>query len=254
MTPRHQESTRLNIGAGGVHMYYSYADRHDWAVVYVHGFGSTRGGEKAVAMEAACARRGWAFASFDFRGHGESTGGMLDLRCSGLLEDFDAVYTHLASRGIQRLCPYGSSMGGWASAWFALRHPETVPACAVIAPAFGFLRGFWAKLSDAERADWQRTGRLKVKNQYIETEVGYCLAEEVDHYPLERLIAGWSKPLLIFHGMQDDLVPHTQTLAFVDAAKSPHIELRLYKDGDHRLLALKDEMAEAACALFARWT
>ena len=30
----------------------------------------------------------------------------------------------------------------------------------------------------------------------------------------------------------------------------PHIELRLFKNGDHRLLAFKDQMAEAACAFF----
>jgi hypothetical protein len=30
------------------------------------------------------------------------------------------------------------------------------------------------------------------------------------------------------------------------------MELRLYKDGDHRLLAYSEEMAEAACNFFAR--
>ena len=42
-------------------------------------------GEKTQAVEAACAARGWAFAAFDFRGHGTSAGTMLDLRPSGLL-------------------------------------------------------------------------------------------------------------------------------------------------------------------------
>src|SRR5688572_7186321 len=44
----------------------------DFAVVWVHGFGSHRGGEKAETVRAECARRGWTFAAFDFRGHGES--------------------------------------------------------------------------------------------------------------------------------------------------------------------------------------
>jgi len=254
MTNRHQELIRLKIDSGGeVQMYLSQAAPQDWAVVYVHGFGSTRGGEKALALEAACARRGWTFISFDFCGHGESTGTLLDLRCSRLLVEFEALRVYLAGRGIHRLCPYGSSMGGWAAAWFALQNPQVVAAVAVVAPAFAFLRGFWVRLTDAERAEWKRIGRLHVKNQYIETDVGYGLAEEVDDYPMERLAAGWTKPLLIFHGMQDDLVPHSQTLAFVEKTNCPHIELRLYKDGDHRLLALKDEMAEAACEFYAHW-
>src|SRR5262249_35054305 len=154
-------------------------------VVYVHGFGSTRGGEKALALEAACAWRGWTFAAFDFRGHGQSTGTLLELRCSGLLLDFGAVRAQLQGRGRRRFCLFGSSMGGWAAAWFALKHPELVPACAVVAPAFGFLRGFWAGLTEIQREEWRRTGRLRVKNQYLETEVGYGLAEEVDQFPME---------------------------------------------------------------------
>ena len=31
------------------------------AIVFAHGFGSVHGGEKSVALESECARRGWAF-------------------------------------------------------------------------------------------------------------------------------------------------------------------------------------------------
>src|SRR5437868_3976202 len=56
-----------------------------FAVVWVHGFGSHRGGEKAAAVRAECGRRGWAFAAFDFHGHGASDGAMHELRASGLI-------------------------------------------------------------------------------------------------------------------------------------------------------------------------
>src|SRR5438105_541860 len=102
------------------------------AVVFVHGFGSHRGGEKAVALEEACARRGWTFAACDFRGHGESGGSMRDLRASRLLEDIAAVRDFLAKRGVRRLGLVGSSMGGFASAWFALKHPESVAGCVLV--------------------------------------------------------------------------------------------------------------------------
>jgi len=118
------------------------------AVLYVHGFGSTRGGIKAGALEAACARHGWPFAAFDFRGHGRSGGSLLDLRATGLLADLAAVADHLATRGIRRLFPVGSSMGGWAASWFALeRGTETVPAVGLVAPAFRFMRRRWETLS-----------------------------------------------------------------------------------------------------------
>jgi alpha-beta hydrolase superfamily lysophospholipase len=251
--PRRQESLRLPVpDQGDLRGHLSYTDRPgDRAVLYVHGFGSVRGGEKARALEAACERRGWTFAAFDFRGHGESCGRMLDLRCSGLLEDLETAWNELRRRGVERLCLVGSSMGGWAAAWFSVRDPDRVTACACIAPAFDFPQSGWDRLTEAEREAWRRTGRMRVRNQWVDVEVGYGLAEEHDRYPVDRLISEWRTPLLIFHGMRDDVVPYQGSLRLVQAAPGPDLELRLYKEGDHRLLDRCDEMAEAACNFFA---
>src|SRR5258708_5906090 len=101
---------------GGVELAGDYlpAPNCDFAVMWVHGFGSHRGGEKAAAVCAECARRGWAFAAFDFRGHGASSGTMRELRASRLIEDLAAVRDFLAARGHTRLGLVGSSMGGFA--------------------------------------------------------------------------------------------------------------------------------------------
>lgn len=84
MTTRLQETVRLEVPRGGWlegRPSYSGSPGPD-ALLYAHGFGSTRAGAKADALEAACARRGWTFAAFDFRGHGGSSGTRLDLRSS----------------------------------------------------------------------------------------------------------------------------------------------------------------------------
>ena len=254
MTERRIEDWKLPLPSGGLlrgHVSYA-AGPVSWAVVYVHGFGSTRHGEKATALERACTRHGFPFAAFDFRGHGESTGTMGELHCAGLIEDLQVIVRSLAERGIKRLCLVGSSMGGWATAWFTVRHPDPVVACVLIAPALQFPRGFWARLDERQRADWKRTGRLQVKNEWLDTEVGYCLAEERDRYPLEALQREWRRPLLVMHGMRDDVVPYRDSLTFVEGIASGEIEIRLYRDGDHRLMTRADEMAEAACTFFAR--
>jgi pimeloyl-ACP methyl ester carboxylesterase len=254
MNARQHEALRLPLPAGGQLVgSLSYSDSPGSAcVLYVHGFGSTRAGEKAEALEAACARRGWTYAAVDFRGHGGSPGTMLDLRGSALQEDLGRLRDHLAELGVHRLFPVGSSMGGWAGAWFALRHRESVPACAVVAPAFRFLEHRWEELDEAPRADWQRTGRHRYRNQWLDVELGFGLMEERDRFAFERLTAEWSTPLLIFHGMHDETVPYTDSLEFARRAAFGGIELRLFKSGDHRLLAFKDELAEGACAFFAR--
>jgi pimeloyl-ACP methyl ester carboxylesterase len=252
---RRRETVRLNLPDGQWLQgdWSCEADPGPFAVVFVHGFRSVRGGEKSQAVEAACARRGWTFAAFDFRGHGESSGTMLELRGSRLLEDLETVRTFLAERGIKRLGLVGSSMGGWASAWFALRQPEVVTALALIAPGFHFLTARWEKLSPAERERWKQEGFLRIRNEWVDVDLGYGLVEEAPQVPVETLLARLARPTLIFQGMQDDIVPYSRVLGYFEKFAYPHMELRLYKDGDHRLTDRKDELAESACEFFQRW-
>jgi pimeloyl-ACP methyl ester carboxylesterase len=252
---RRGELIRIDLPAGGWlqgQMSWQSPPR-DFAVVFLHGFCSVRYGEKAQALEEACARRGWVFATFDFRGHGESSGSISELTGSGLLADLDAVFDLLTKCGVSRLCFVGSSMGGWAAAWYGLRHPERVMANALIAPGFHILTARWDKLSAEERENWKRTGVLHIKNPWLEADLGYGFVEEASLFPQEQLWNEYRTPTLIFHGLEDEIVPAAKSLAFLERCQNPHLELRLYKDGDHRLTDRKEEMAEASCEFFAKW-
>lgn len=231
---------------------YQPGARADFAVLWVHGFGSHRGGEKAASVRAECARRGWAFAAFDFRAHGDSPGAMPDLTAGRLLEDLGTVRDWLVAQGHTRLGLIGSSMGGFASAWFAKRNPERVVGCVFLAPAFLFLDRRWNRLTPEEQIAWARTGRLRVKNEWLETEIGIGLMDERVQFRPEELVSGWATPALLFHGMADDVVPDSDSLFFARNVAYPHVELRLLKDGDHRLTAYKDDIARAAGDFFAR--
>jgi len=224
----------------------------DFAVVYVHGFGSVRNGDKAKAFAAACAERGWPFAAFDMRGHGTSSGHIHDLLPSQLLEDLEVVRDFLEGRGARQLCLIGSSMGGWAAAWFALGNHERVAACALLAPAFHFPSARWDRLNATEREEWRRAGVIHVKNEWLDVELGYGIVEEIPLFPHKRLLENHATPTLIFHGLRDEVVPPAHTLEFVEKCKYPQIELHLFKDGDHRLSEHRVEMAEATCSFFER--
>jgi pimeloyl-ACP methyl ester carboxylesterase len=256
MADRQQVLIRVPLAGGGeLDAYLSYGKQPDPdAVLYVHGFGSTRGGAKSEALERACERHGWTFASFDFRGHGRSAGSLLDLRGSSLLEDLAAVADHFEQLGVRRLFPVGSSMGGWAASWFAVeRGNSAVPAVGLIAPAFRFLHQRWDSLTPEQRDEWRRTGKLRVRNQWIDVEIGYPVAEELERFRPEALAARWDAPLLIYHGLADDTVPAADSLAFVERTAFPDIELRLLRGGDHRLLPQKDALAEEFCRFFKRF-
>jgi uncharacterized protein len=251
MTAR--ETVRLPLHPSG-HLHGSVAlTGESNAVLFVHGFGSNHKGEKVESVRAACSRRDWSFASFDFRGHGESSGTLLDLRGSGLQADLESVRLYLAERGVRRLFLVGSSMGGWASSWFSQSHPEAVPAVVLIAPAFRFLQRRWEEADESTRQTWEQTGRIRLRNKWLDVELGHGLVAERADFDPETLAASWRTPALIFHGMQDESVPWRDTLDLVERAGCHHIELRLLGNGDHRLLEYKEEMAEEVCRFFARW-
>jgi uncharacterized protein len=246
------ESVRLTVGddesIAGAYL-PSRGKTTDFAVLWVHGFGSWRGGEKATAVREECRRRGWAFAAFDFRGHGRSGGTMHQLRASRLLEDLTVIRAFLASRGHTRLGLVGSSMGGFASSWFAKKHPAVI-GLVLLAPAFRFLERRFEALTPDQRAEWKRTDRLRVKNDWVETELAYGLIEELEQFRVADLVRGWSTPLLIYHGVADDIIPEAESVSFLRNIEYPHVELRLLKNGDHRLTAHKDEIAAAVGVFF----
>ncbi len=220
-------------------------------VVFAHGFGSTRSGEKATALAAECGRRGWAFAACDFRGHGESDGTMLELRGSRVLEDLDAITRTVAARAGGPLYLFGSSMGGWAAAWLSARAPDRIAACAFVAPSFHFLE--WSELSKAEREEWERTGRRRVRNEFVDVEIGYALTAEAADFKVDDLVVLFRSPLIIFHGMRDEIVPYADSLDFAARCASPDVKLMIFKNGDHRLNSEKDLVAHIACDFFANY-
>ena len=223
-----------------------------FTVLCVHGFGSHRGGEKVQAIEQECQRIGWTFASFDFRGHGQSSGTMTDLRGSGLLSDLSAIQTWLFGRGVRKLYLFGSSMGGWASSWFANRHPEIVPAVVLLAPAFQFLHARWSRLTVEQQEEWKRTGKMRFTTDWVDAELSYDLVAEREQFPVETLFREWKTPTLIFHGMNDDVVRPASSIHFIEQVQYQLVELRLIRDGDHRLTAHKQEIARETLRFYQR--
>jgi pimeloyl-ACP methyl ester carboxylesterase len=141
-------------------------------------------------------------------------------------------------------------MGGWAAAWFTVRNPEIVPACMLLAPSFDFLNCRWQQMSEPERRLWQETGRLRVRNKWVDTEIGYGLIAEAGRFPVEELASRWQTPLLICHGMRDEVIPYRLTLDFVERLAYPHVWVHLFKDGDHRLQTRENGLAQAAVDFF----
>lgn len=206
------------------------------AVVYVHGLGSHRRGEKARALAAASRESGWAFAAIDFHGHGQSAGSLRDLRCTRLQQDLDALWAYLQNQGITRLYMVGSSMGGWAASWFAKRLGKAiVPALAVFAPAFRFPSTRLTTLTPAEVDAWKMRGTHTWQTPWMTMELEWGLMTDAANYPLADLVKNWDTPLKIYHGTNDDVVPYEDSLSVFQSLSRGPWSIELLADGDHRL-------------------
>jgi pimeloyl-ACP methyl ester carboxylesterase len=224
-------------------------------VVFAHGLGSDRAGQKVAAFEVECARRGWALLAADFRGHGQSEGTMPELSGARLLEDLTAIVGAARQAAAHQvsgspLLLVGSSMGGWAAAWLAMTRPDLVTACALIAPALRFFD--WLAMTPLERQEWERTGRYRLRNGDIDLELGFQLCAEAPLYPYEALLERLTCPTIIFHGMQDATIPYQLSLDFVERARAARLELCLSRAGDHRLLTQRERMARASLDFFSQ--
>ncbi|MGA1368210.1 MAG: alpha/beta hydrolase [Blastocatellia bacterium] len=256
-TVRHSHSIVLHhpVESGGARLRGIYCasveDRPVPVVVFAHGLGSTHWGEKARAYEEACASRGWSFLAVDFRGHGQSDGRISEMRALDWVEDLALMVREARSRAGGPVFLVGSSQGGWAAAWLSILQPETVAACALIAPALKLWA--WLALSAAEREAWVQTGRHRIQTEYLDLELPSSLLGEAVDYPFETLLQRFHHPTILFHGMADAVIPASLSLDFAERCASLDLRLCLSKTGDHRLTRERHWLARESCHFFADW-
>ncbi len=214
----------------------------DCAILYLHGFGSCQDGEKAAFFRARTSASGMGFCSFDFQGHGTSGGTMLGLTASRNLADVAAVQTFLNTQGIRRIVLMGSSMGGACALWYAALHPENIVAAVHIAPALELEAGLTRWAGDEGMVRWQREGRLTFSHDLVTCDLSWRLIEDLRTFDRARLEANYQTPTLLLQGVHDSSVSWRAVVDFATQCTFEGIELHLFANGDHRLLAHLDHL------------
>jgi len=210
--------------------------------LYLHGFGSGQGGEKADHFRRRAVEAGFSFCSFDFQGHGRSGGALRDLTLTRNLEDVGRVHEWLRGRGHERLFLLGSSMGGGAALWYSALHPDSIVAGLHIAPALELEKGLLAWAGPERARRWEETGVLFFQNELVATDLAWGLIEDLRTYRLEDLLERYHTPALLLQGKQDASVPWRSVAGFATRCAAEGVELHLFADGDHRLTDRKDRL------------
>jgi pimeloyl-ACP methyl ester carboxylesterase len=217
----------------GVQLAYRRIAGRAPGVVFLGGFNSDMTGSKAADLAAFCAEQGRGFLRFDYSGHGASGGVFAEGTIGRWLDDATLMLDRLSAGPMVLV---GSSMGGWIALLLALRRPARVAGLVGIAAAPDFTTRIEAMLTPEARTEMERTGVWLRPGQYGDPFpiAGALLAEGRTHLLLDKPIP-LDIPVRLLHGQRDPDVPWQHSLAIAERLAGTDVQVRLVKDGDHRL-------------------
>jgi len=204
-------------------------------VVYLSGFRSDMSGEKVLFLEGLCRKEGIGFLTFDYFGHGQSSGKFEDGTISQWLSDALAVLDHL-TRG--DVIAVGSSMGGWLAFLVALHRPKRIVSLLGIASAPDFTENLmWEKFTPEQKSEIVTQGWTTVPTEY--NPKGWTITKNLIEDGRKHLLLGeainLSVPIRLIHGLKDASVPASYSHQLLELVASLDVTLTLVKSGDHRL-------------------
>lgn len=204
-------------------------------VVFLGGFMADMNGTKATYLDEFCQQQGQAILRFDYFGHGQSSGQLIDSTVGRWKQDVLAVLDNLA-KGPQIIV--GSSMGGWLMLLAAKERPEQVKALVGIAPAPDFIRPLvWDRVTSIQREEITTKGVTYIASPFQEKPypITKHMIEEGQQHELLAAPIAINCPVRLLHGVKDIEVPSSFSLQLMDKLMSEDVRLTLIKDGDHRL-------------------
>lgn len=229
---------------GGVRLAFRFAPGNPPAVVYLTGFRSDMEGRKARRVAAACRERGLASLRFDHRGHGRSTGDLVEGSIDVWYRDALALLT---ARTSGDLVLVGASMGVWLMLLLARAFGRTHASGrsgrgrrvrGLIGVGGGAdLADRMPRLSGSERRALCRTGIVWRPSRYGDGP--YPLTRRMIEDGRRHRILGerWNPgcPVHLLHGMKDPDVPWRESAAIAETLRGAPVRVTLIPDGDHRL-------------------
>ena len=212
---------------------------------WLGGFNSDMRGTKALALDAWAAEHDRACVRFDYSGHGESGGALIEGTIGRWLEESVAVFERFCA-GPQVVI--GSSMGGWMALLLAreIASRERIRALlaglVLIAPAPDFTEQLmWNSFSPEVQNEIRTKGVWLRPSQYGEPyPITRALIEEGRNHLLLGSAIDVGYPVRILQGAQDPDVPWQHAFALAHRLPSDDVVLTMIQDGDHRLSRPQD--------------
>ena len=205
-------------------------------IVFLCGFMSDMEGEKAKFLRNKCINQGREFLSFDYSGHGMSTGDFEEGNISLWLNEALFLIKKL-THGPQILV--GSSMGGWIALLVAKSIPDKIFSVIGIAAAPDFTVNLWNNvLTENQKLELSQFGKISLNSEYSEKKYVFTknlFDDATSHKILGESNINISCPIRLIQGTKDNSVNSDTPLKIMNSLSSNDIELVFIKDANHRL-------------------
>jgi uncharacterized protein len=188
--------------------------------LYLHGFASSPKSQKASFLQDKFAQLGLTLPVPDL-----NLGDFSEITLSKQLHYLDQEF------GDRALVVIGSSLGGFLALQMAIMNPK-VEKLVLLAPAFGFGKLLADGLGADAIALWQKNGSREFFHYTFNRNLPLKYEFFADAQPYTDKSLTRSLPILIIHGLQDEVIPFSLSQAFAD--HHPDVTLRLV-EGDHSL-------------------
>ena len=203
-------------------------------IVFFPGHGSDMDGTKAIATADWARENGYGMMRFDYSGHGQSSGDIMDGTIGLWRDDALAVIDQLTTG---KLILVGSSLGGWLMMLAARARPERIAGLIGIAAAPDFTDDLiWDHLTPDQQAAMARDGQIALPNPYSPEDVIYpyqLITEGRNHFVLrDRMAAPY--PVRLMHGMEDEEVPWQTAEKLAASCDGHDINTILVEGAGHR--------------------
>ncbi|WP_156255595.1 alpha/beta hydrolase [Sandarakinorhabdus oryzae] len=202
-------------------------------VVFLPGYMSDMTGSKAEALSDWAKGKGQAYLRLDYSGCGASGGDFLDGSIGRWTGDALALIRLASPDG--KVMLVGSSMGGWIALQAGLALKDRLAGLVGIAAAPDFT--VWGlTVGEAERRQLDKNGFFTRPSDYGEPYrySRALIADAPAHLLLDGQI-GLTAPVRLLHGQRDEVVPWRLSLDIAARLAGDDVQVRLIKDGDHRL-------------------
>ncbi len=209
--------------------WYILGESHQPTLIFVHGIGSVRSGDNAVALASKIVAQGYNVLMFDLRGHGTSGG---ELISCGYFEQQDVLgaFDFLVKRGVpsESIGVVGFSMGAATAVLAAAKEPAI---CALVADSpYARVSDLIAQETAQKTAlpEWMcpvfLPGVSLICRLLYGVDIGALAPEEAVQY--------LPYPILVIHGIADSRIPFVHGVRVHEAAH-PDSSIWLVPEVDH---------------------